>query len=371
MTQTLFITGATGNIGGKILLETIERNPDARIIALVRAESQASAWRRLLHTLQILAPEIDVTAVSRRVRVVCGDITEELLGLSESDWRQLASQVTHVIHSAASTQFTLPIECARKVNYSGTVNVMQFARCAAASGQLENVGYIGTAYVCGDRGGIISEVDPIGTGQFSNAYEQSKAEAETYVRSLMTSLPITILRPSIVVGDSRTGRTVTLNVLYTPLRLICKGVVRDLTCNPATRLDVVPLDYVASATVRIVFQSSSIGKTFHITAGSSAPTVGEIVGGFIDYACQNHPELRERLSALRYSDGNSAGNARSFQLIAPFAPYLQIDRTFDTSNTFCALAGSGIDLPRFSGYLENLFEYCFAVDWGRALRQAA
>ena len=49
---------------------------------------------------------------------------------------------------------------------------------------------------------------------FRNAYERSKFEAELMLREEGAHLPLQVLRPSIVVGDSRTGRTSSFNVLY-------------------------------------------------------------------------------------------------------------------------------------------------------------
>ena len=68
---------------------------------------------------------------------------------------------------------------------------------------------------------------------FRNPYEQSKFEAELLVRERSRSLPIQVVRPSIVVGDSRTGLTPAFNVLYWPLRAFSK---RHLSGPPGTTL---------------------------------------------------------------------------------------------------------------------------------------
>jgi thioester reductase-like protein len=373
MPNTVFITGATGNIGGKLLITILDKDPDAKIIALIRGDSVSAARSRLEQALSVLAPEFDITSISSNVRVICGDITQHQLGLTNTAFDKLASEVTHIIHSAAAIQFTLPLDCARQVNFIGTVNVMSLAQCAAETGRLRNIAYISTAYVCGDRDGWIYEDESVAPQQFSNTYEQTKYEAEQYVRTLMPTLPITILRPSIVVGDSKTGRTLTFNVLYSPLKFIHKGVIRALTCDPAAPLDVVPLDYVASAAHHILFRTEPTGKTFHIVAGANAaPAVGSVVRHFLNYLGRNLGGVNGRVPSLNQSnDGKNTGNPRTLQLMAVFDPYLKVTRHFDNTNTLSALQGSGITLPPFAGYFDSLLDYCFAVNWGRTLRHAA
>ena len=77
MSKTVFITGATGNIGGKILLTLVKNDPDAKIIAPVRSKSPALARQRLAQTLSFLDPEFDVNLIDQRVQLVCGDITDQ------------------------------------------------------------------------------------------------------------------------------------------------------------------------------------------------------------------------------------------------------------------------------------------------------
>jgi thioester reductase-like protein len=373
MPNIVFITGATGNIGGKLLITILSKDPDAKVIALIRGESVAAAQSRLEQALCVLAPEFDTALIGSRVSVICGDITRHQLGLSETVFDKLALKVTNIIHSAAGIQFTLPLDCARQVNFVGTINVMHLAQRAAEIGQLRNVAYISTAYVCGDRDGWIYEDESVAPQEFSNTYEQTKYEAEQYVRTLMPTLPITILRPSIVVGDSQTGRTLTFNVLYSPLKFICKGVIRTLTCDPATPLDVVPLDYVASVMHHILFRTEPTGKTFHIVAGAAAaPAVGNVVRYFLNYLGRNLTGVSERVLSLDQSgEGQTTENPRTLQLMAVFDPYLKVTRHFDNTNTLTALQGSGITLPLFTGYFDELLDYCFAVNWGRTLRHVA
>lgn len=373
MSRTVFITGATGNIGGELLLKILAKEPGTRVIALIRGESSVAARTRLIQTLLTLSPDFAVTSFDQRVQVLCGDITGHQLGLSDTAFERLACGITHIVHAAATIQFTLPLECARQVNFVGTVNVMHLAERAAQFGKLKNVAYISTAYVCGDRDGLIAEDDSVQPSHFSNTYEQTKFEAEQYVRTLMPRLPITILRPSIVVGDALIGRTLTFNVLYSPLRLIYKGMIRALACDPTTPLDCVPLDFIADAIRHIALHTDSAGKTYHLAAGGEqAPLVGDVVRDFIGYLKQHSigsPAVANLLS--HHNRKEPAVSSRTLQLMSVFDPYLKVKRSFSIANTLAALEGSGINLPSFDSYFDKLMDYCFAVDWGKALRLAA
>ena len=72
-------------------------------------------------------------------------------------------------------------------------------------------------YVAGRREGVIKE-DELDVGQeYSNSYEQTKMEAEALVREFGERHPVAIHRPSIVVGDSRTGETASFQGFYQAL----------------------------------------------------------------------------------------------------------------------------------------------------------
>ena len=176
-----------------------------------------------------------------------------------------------VIHSAASVAFDLPIEEARAINVEGTQRVLDFA--GAVPG-LQRVTYVSTAYVAGDRRGTAYE-DDRETGAFRNTYERSKHEAEALVRS--STLPWTIARPSIVVGESTTGWTASFNVLYGPLRAFDAGAYPVLPARRRSPVDVVSIDYVADAVAALAHHPEAAGGTFHLTAGAQTSSVGEIM----------------------------------------------------------------------------------------------
>ena len=229
----VLLTGATGFVGLELLRRFIERG-DRRIHALVRAADDEAAAERL--------------PAHARLSAVAGDIEEPGLGLSEENRERLARDVTTVVHCAASISFDLSLEESRRVNVDGTRNVVDFAkRCR----RLERLTYVSTAYVAGEPRGLFRE-DQLDVGQrFRNPYERSKFEAERMIRSEAAGLPLQILRPSIVVGDSRTGRTSSFNVLYGPLKALARGRIPAIPARRSSPVDIVPVDYVARALVTL------------------------------------------------------------------------------------------------------------------------
>ncbi len=254
MEKQIFITGGTGFLGSNLIVDVLRQDPTAKVIALVRSDSDVKAKERLFNALPITISDINYAEILERISVVSGDVTKVHFGLSEEDFHSLAQQITHIIHSAADVRFTLSLEEARLVNVTGTKHVFELAELAKRSGQFERVAYIGTAYVSGDRSGRITENELDCNQKFSNSYEQSKFEAEKFVRSMRDRIPVTIFRPSIIVGNSETGKTNSFNVLYAPLKLINRNLLSILPGSKNTPMDIVPIDYVTQAICHIMFR---------------------------------------------------------------------------------------------------------------------
>lgn len=379
MNKVIFLTGATGFVGSNLIPRILKNDPTTRLVLLIRGNSDSEAEKRLDEMLWASSPEIDFNQVKKRIKVIRGDITLKRLGLSESIYARLAKEVTHIIHSAATVQFQLPLECARLVNCRGTKNVMALAQNAQEAGKLKRVAYVSTAYVSGNREGRIFE-DELDCGQeFSNTYEQTKFESEKLVRGLMKKLPITIFRPSIIVGDSETGKTTAFNVLYLPLKLIYNHVVKILPGSRKTPLDVVPVDFVSDGINHIFLKTNQgIGKTYHLTAGEKkATTAGEIVDLAVDYFNQTTeqciPQIKFFPLDLYHTMERSphSHSKKALQAMAIYEPYLSMERVFDNTNTCLALRGTNITPPQFKRYCQTILRYSIEADWGKRLKCAA
>jgi len=201
MSKELLLTGATGFIGSSLLQRWLDSS-DAHITLLVRAKRGKTPEQRARGLLDQLGASTDAPALAERISVVEGDLSRSRLGLADTDYESLAATIEHIVHCGAAARFDLQLEDARRTNCGGARSIVDLAtRCR----NLERLDYVGTAYVAGKRRGVIRE-EELDKGQdHNNTYERSKLEAEKLVRGAGARLPITIFRPTIVIGDSRSG----------------------------------------------------------------------------------------------------------------------------------------------------------------------
>ena len=176
--ELILITGATGFVGTQLVRELLDRQPAARLALIVRPRPGQTAEQRA----ESIVPQRD----RARVQAYSGDVTLPNFGLDASDYEQLAAETTRVIHSAATVRFDHSLEEARRMNVEGTRHLLDFA---AAMPQLRSFVYVGTAYVAGQRTGLVREDELFVKQGYRNTYEQSKAEAEALVRSRMGLTP--------------------------------------------------------------------------------------------------------------------------------------------------------------------------------------
>ena len=207
--------------------------------------------------------------------------------------------------------FTLPLDEARAINVAGTRRMLEFAELAHARGGLNRYAHVSTAYVAGTHPGRFAECD-LDLGQaFHNSYEHSKFEAERLVAE-HPGLPATVLRPSIIVGDQRSGWTSAFNVLYWPLRAFARGLFTAVPAIPSAPVDVVSVDYVADAIHALCEAEGGIGATYHLTAGPNASTMGEIAALASRYFRRPLPQVLPpaEFAALAHGDGRAHGAGR-------------------------------------------------------------
>jgi thioester reductase-like protein len=328
----VLLTGATGFVGREILDRLLSRG--RRVYALVRAEDDAAAAGRLCRHANLTA--------------VAGDIEEPGLGLSSN----LSEEITTVVHCAASVSFDLSLEDSRRVNVTGTRNVVELAqRCPG----LERLSYISTAYVAGEPRRLFEE-DQLDVGQsFRNPYEQSKFEAERMVREEAGGMPLQILRPSIVVGDSRTGRTSSFNVLYGPLRAFARGAIPAIPARRSSPVDIVPVDYVADRTVELAEDGPD--GTFHLVAGRNATTVGRLLELASERLGRRPPAVLPPAAYRRLLHPWLRRRYRGLRGMEVYFPYFSMRVRFDDRRLGPA--------PPVESYFHRLVDFAERARWGR------
>lgn len=338
-----FITGYPGFIGKRLVRRLAEKaGRDDRLVVLVQRKHAE-------------AVDGDAAALGKRVELVEGDVELMHLGLSGAEWKALAAEVTDVWHLAARSRLSASQAEFRRVNVEGTRNVVELARAAR---RLSRLSHFSTAYVSGDRVGVILE-DELAMGQrFHNAYEETKYQAELLVRRAQADLPATIFRPSIVVGDSRTGEIDRFEGPYALAILLVASplaVPLPLPGDAVAPLNVVPVDFVVDAALAIAANPAGAGRTVHVVdpsplsarrvyemiaarAGKKLPSVSvpaRVLQGLLQLP------LLERLSRTH----------------RPALEYLSHLAIYNCRNLLELLDGTGIQCPPITSYLDRLIEF--------------
>jgi len=292
-----------------------------------------------------------------RIELIAGDIGERRLGLVDDEYERLRAEIRIVYHLAAIYSLAVPLEIAQKVNVDGTGNVLDFCRDAES---LERLAYISTAYVAGNRRGVVYEHELVLGQAFKNHYESTKFQAEVWVREFMDRIPTTILRPAIVVGDSKTGETQKFDGPYFILRVIAQAARARQTIPRFGRADApfnaVPVDFVVEAIATAAGAQNTVGETLHLVDPDPL-TAGELADILsIEYTGK---PTRGRIPPRM-----AAGSVRMkvFRDMLGGTPpesivYLNHPVRFDTRRAVELLGEHGISAPRFPDYASAMVKF--------------
>ena len=259
MGNTYFFTGYPGFIANQLISHLFFNHEVDELYCLV------------LPTMKDKAEEAKKTILQsndfplERFHIITGDITQPGLGIDEETNKQLKEKITYVFHLAAIYDLAVPKDIAYKVNVEGTNNVNQWVKQLE---QLKRYVYFSTAYIAGKREGKLLETELIRPDSFKNYYEETKFEAEVLVDELKSEVPVTIIRPGIVKGHSKTGETVKFDGPYLILNMLDKlrGMpFFPLMGNPEAVVNLVPIDFIVSAVLYLSHAEVGVGKTYHLT----------------------------------------------------------------------------------------------------------
>lgn len=357
---TCFVTGATGAIGGAVVARLLE-DPGMRVIALVRADSPRAAASRLDRIIE----------ASARLRAVRGDVELPRMGLSDADHDSLVAGCSHVIHCAGAVRMNLPLAAARRAAVDAARNVLQLGRALADAGRLEKIELVSTVGVAGRAHRLLQE-DWVGAEHsFHNSYEQAKAEAEQVAHEgVRAGLPLTVHRPSMVVGHSQTGAALHFQVFYFLAEFLSGRRTRGFFPQfGAARLDTVPVDFVAEAIVRSSSSKENTGKILHLCAGPqdalTLQRLQSVVQAALAALGRRAPKpryvprrvFRAAVAALQlFAD---ARQRSALATLPVFLDYLETDQAFENARSVDWMRRQGIPVPRAEDYLPRVLEFYF------------
>ena len=379
--KAMLLTGATGFVGGRALLQYTERAPDLRFILMIRARDEEHLAKRADKLVKEVFGAAD-HPTRERLTFVRGDLLKEGLALTDADRDAIVSECDHVVHCAASVDFGATLEFSREYNVDGTRRMLELCERIQRTGDgLKRLDYVSTAYVSGNREDVVDpdELSNHGLG-WANFYEQSKFEAEALVRSWRSwGNPASIYRPSTVVGDSRTGETSNFNVLYWPLRVYARGWWNMMIGYEETPVDVVPVNYVVDCLVNLSLKGdSTIGRNYHLAAGpDKICRIKELATAASSWFNQKYPKFVTPEMFWKVYQPAIEKNATPAQrtLINQgivYMPYFVRSPLFDTTSTVTDIQGTPTEpVIAVTEYFDILFRYCVETDWGRKKNKSA
>jgi thioester reductase-like protein len=398
-TGTVFVTGATGFLGGELLL-TLLRADDRPIICVVRADDQAAAEQRGAERLATLARTAAdghrLSSWTNRVTWIRGDLETPRLGWDAATWQDVARRVVELYHCAASVSFDLPLAEAQRINVDGTRHVYELATAAsAAHGIFKRFHHVSTAYVAGtSKGRVVASHLPTDRPEnFRNTYERTKARAERFLREqhltsgAIHAVPTSIYRPSIVTGHSTDGRTDNWNVLYVPMKFASRGQLPVFRHGGPALVDIVGVDFVVQAMVELGRQSTESLESFHVTGCGAARPLGTIMAETVE-AAHRHGSLKPSSTRMlrprqwtalgqvvnvgarlpkRLGAATLAAKAMKagLDLCGVYVPYTEVASVFDTQREEQMLQGTGIAMPEPAAYFRTILTYALATNYGR------
>lgn len=345
MKRDILLTGFPSFVARKLLDVILDREDGSRVRLLVRPDHVDAAERRL--------SQLD-DEDRERVQILAGDVVAMDLGLSGTEYLEIVANVTDVYHVASIWWLGVDRETSHLVNVVGTRNVID---AAYEMKELRRLNHFSTAFVAGDRTGVIME-DELDEGQkFRNAYEETKFEAERAMMEASRHVPVSIYRPAIIVGDSRTGEIDKMAGPYyimNAIVLMPPNVPILMPGKGDKPLNLVPIDWVCDAIHSISLRDDTAGKTFHLcdTNPLSARGVFELVA---DCVGRRAPVGRfpYRLTRLVMKFPYLEKLTRSPRQFMDDFNQLTI---YNCINTFDALAVEG-SCPPFPSYVEKLVQY--------------
>jgi thioester reductase-like protein len=345
--DVVLLTGLPSLLARAVCAEVVRSDPTAAVYAVVRTKFVEDAR----------AMVADLPAEQReRVRIVEGDAAAIDLGLSGGEIKALAREVTRIHHCAQVTYLGVDRKTAEHVNVRGAAEALEFA---SSCENLRMLVFHSSAHVAGDRRGVVLEGDLKAGQSFRNVVEETKARAEKLMREAMDRVPIAVVRPTTIVGDSRTGEIDRFDGPYLLVLLVVTSPAELALPLPGLGdepLNLVPIDWAARASVAIGRDPRARGRAFHLV--DPRPL-----------SARRAFELVARAAGRRGPRGSIPANLAKALLRAPgidriakspraFLDTLTTHVTFDARNASELLASHDVgECPPLETYVDKLVEY--------------
>jgi len=287
-----------------------------------------------------------------RVELFEGECSALDLGLAGAELRTLARRVTRIHHLAQESRVGADRRTARLTNVQGAVEIVELARLCD---DLACLVHHSTAHVSGDRAGVVLEDELDEDQGFHDVVQETRMEAERVMRRAMRDVPIAVVRPTMMVGDSDTGEADHLDGPYL-LAMLLLGLPGDVAVPLPTGsdnpLDIVPVDHVVRAAHHIGLRREARGRTFHLA--SSEGLTAQQVFDAIARAGGRRTTRSILPSQVAAALSRTPAVARFLQEPRALVQQLATQARYDTRHADRILAGSGIACPPLESYVGTL-----------------
>ena len=368
--MAIFLTGSTGYIGAHVAANLLQQH-GASVNVLVRARDPHEAELRLWQALQL---HLDFPSfyehLQTRVRIFRGDLTAERFGLSRDDYDRLIHTTDSVVHCAASLNRKSEKSCLN-VNLRGTLEVLQLGLRVHHYHGLRRFSHVSTVAVAGKRQNeVVTEDNSIDWERSDyDPYARTKKFCEHMIRQLLPEVPITIFRPSIVLGDSRRAETTQFDMVRAFVFLAGLPV---LPFRADDQVDIVNVDFVADAIATLHQKPQTQYDTYHLSSGKDSQTFRELTAALAAAQQKRSPVFMPALERPFTGSVNALANrkggiARGAALMKVFMPYLVWNTVFDNSRITGELGRKPVPFSQYSYPLlkfsrEGNFTYRYQ-DW--------
>jgi thioester reductase-like protein len=345
--DVVLVTGYPSQLAREVCAE-VTRSDERALVYTLTSQSRVHAARAELEKL----PQ----AQRARVRVIEGEAAAIDFGLAGEELKFLWGEVTRIHHCAGILHARVDRAAAERANVGGAREALEFAsQCRG----LEALVFHSTAFVSGNRTGVVHEQDLKAGQSFRSAIEETFARAEKMMRAAMDRVPIAVVRPTTVVGDSRTGEVDRFDGPYLLILLLVTSppdLALPLPARGDALLNLVPIDWVAQASVALGRDPRARGHTFHLV-DSRPPTAREVFEQVARVAGRPGPRGSIPTSLTR-ALLRAPGLERIANTPRAFLEALTTPVVYDAREASELLASAGVPpCPAFESYVERLVDY--------------
>ncbi|MCB0390796.1 MAG: SDR family oxidoreductase, partial [Bdellovibrionales bacterium] len=372
----VLITGATGVLGSEVLKVLVTQGHT--VYALVRARNESHLLARKHKLLNYL----NIINYHKSIEMIKADVTQNNWGVSDKKIKTLTDKVEYIIHIAGEVKLNQNEKEAFLNNVKPVEHLLDFWTHFS---QIIKIDIVTTVGVGGSSYKLLPEKFLDKEPNFHNEYEHSKYKVEKLVQdSISRGVPITIHRPSMIVGDSSTGKVQSFQVFYHLCELITgrrtQGILPHLNHR---RLDIIPVDIAAQGIAAIALDINTVGQVFNIASGKENSLPLEILAkkinvifkreGFSSKRIYHLPDLLIKKIAKLNLESSLVILKKHFNLLTNFKKYKEMekfilslkyifnylftDHSFENCNFKKYLKTIDVKIPNVDEYLEKVIQY--------------